>query len=372
MSTTRKLRGGTGNGDETLLVRPTTPPKPERVEAPHTVNTLTADDELPAAKTYLYVTAAAGKNGSHVRLKPHCEQKDAAGKNGSHVRLKPHCEQKDAAGKNGSHVRLKPHCEQKDATVDDVLLVWTAFKKSLPPSMTPVLTTWLAEHPDLPHDVVDEVIAIVEAEERALSGTDEHPAITVEMPAPVSAPAPTSVPAPRATRVDEPPTPPAGFVSIKQQAVRSAIRNRVAKVALATVLAIPVVAAIVALFAATPAIALWTFIGLSSVLVFVGPPIYDGITNGLFRFVTVKLWVELGATALTALGIGCCLLFGSVEASVVMIGLAVIGLLFKNAVITAAMASTKMTVVEVREEVIAPPAPPAPVSSPTSTLPPVV
>lgn len=310
MSKTRTLRGGTGNGDETLFVHPTPPSRPARVPAvgDRTVNTLAVEDadETPKPKTYLFVSGVTGKGGTHIKL--------------------------------------KPLCTQAEATVDDVLTAWKDFKANLPDSMSPVLTSWLADHPDIREEVVSDVLAIVAAETSAMGGTDEHDAITTEIP-----PLP-----PQAVRV-VPPAPPEGLVTPEQSAVRTAIRERVGKIALVSVLAVPVVAAAVAVYLSNPLTALWVFLGVLSSLIFVGPPLKDAITNGLFKFVTVKLWVELGATAIAALLIGLCLLFGSVEASVALIGVVVIALLFKNAVYAAALASTKMTAIVVREEEVASP-----------------
>lgn len=317
--TTRTLRGGTTNGTETILIRPTPPAKPSRVE-PHTVNTLTADDELtgevrpqPGVK-YLFLVAKAGKGGTHIRL--------------------------------------KPFVAQHEATVDDVLTAWKDFKTNLPESMTPVLTTWLADHPDLLEEVVDDVKAVIAAEESMLNGTDEHQPITTEIPV---VPQPPTLP-PVQPRVRVVPPAPEGLVTPEQEAVRKAIRSRVAKIAAVAVLSVPVIAAAVSLFLSTPAMALWVFVGVLSSLIFVGPPMKDAITNGLFKFVTVKLWVELGATAVIAIGIAACLIFGSIEASVALIGVAVIALLIKNSILAVSLAATKMTVIEVREEVVTPPA----------------
>jgi hypothetical protein len=165
-----------------------------------------------------------------------------------------------------------------------------------------------------------------------------HPGDTVEIPT--------------VTRVESP-----VFLDPAETAARSALRARLRKVAVVCVLAIPVASFALTLWAMPLMTALYVLGGTAFALVFVGPMIKDAIENGLFKFVTAKLWIE--AVAAVAIVFGLLWTSGIAWEWCVSVTLAALVVRsYVQAVQIVRAMRCKPVVVEVREEIAAD-APPA-------------
>lgn len=148
-------------------------------------------------------------------------------------------------------------------------------------------------------------------------------------------------------------TPPPGFVDPITAATRAAIRARVRRIAVTAVLTIPLMVFAAVLWAMPFLTALYALGGTAAALVFVGPTIKDTIENGLYRFVTAKVWVEIAAGLALVAGIGLFWVTGNVAAWMLVMSVAVVSLIVKHSILSVrvAQAENKLpVVVELREE----------------------
>lgn len=257
------------------------------------------------------------------------------------LRTDDECEGADEERTLGRAGKLGP------VTAADLLLCYTDYLKGVADDEAPM--TPLAWAKD--RGVVATRDVIVEFEKLATVGvadTGEHAALpTVEIPTPAVIMAEAG-----AVRVAE--CPPPGFVDPLTAATRAVIRARVRRIAIACVLLAPALVFFGSMLVTATMTAIYITVGVAAALVFVGPGIKDAIEGGLYRFVTVKVWVELGAAMAIVGGIGLTLYTGHIVAWSVIMSLAVVTLLIKHSILAVriAQAENKMpAVMEIREEI---------------------